>query len=478
MPVMASYPSLFAPFPINGVTLPNRIVLPAMVTRLSGEDGVINADIMDRYVRFAKGEPGLIVVEAMAVHTAKSGPLLRIGTDEFKPGLTELAKRVHGAGPAKVVPQIIHFLKIARSGWRQLVSDLTKDDIREIVVAYGAAARRARECGYDGVELHMAHAYTLSSFLSAKNLRRDEYGGSLANRMRLAGEVIQEVRRTVGRDFLLGVRFDGEECIKGGYSVPDSQAIALRLAQLTVDYVSISAGGKFEDAIHKPGAPLYPYTGYSGDRCMPGADYPDGLNVYIAAGIREWLRQHGFQTPVVATGKISSPAFAERILKEGKADLIGMARPLLADPDWPKKVREGRESTVIRCVYGNICKNLDENFKKVVCVLWPQGSLQAPESSDRQPPTWPADATLTAQYKDGRVFLKWPAATDNQAVQGYSIYRRAKDEPERHIGSNKAHGFTDPDVSPGTTYHYRVQPYDLGGNRGEFTGEAAVEVPG
>ena len=121
MPFMAAYPSLFQPFPINGVTLPNRIVLPAMVTRLSGEDGVINADIMDRYVRFAKGEPGLIVVEAMAVHTAKSGPLLRIGTDEFKPGLTELAKRVHAAGPAKVVPQIIHFLKIARSGWRQMV---------------------------------------------------------------------------------------------------------------------------------------------------------------------------------------------------------------------------------------------------------------------------------------------------------------------------------------------------------------------
>src|SRR5262245_5134563 len=144
------YQSLFQPFPINTMTLPNRIVLPAMVTRLSGEDGVVNQDIVDRYVRFAKGEPGLIVVEAMAVHTAKSGPLLRIGTDEFKPGLTELAKRVHGAGPGKVVPQIIHFLKIARSGWRQTVSDLTKEDIREIVLAYGRAALRARECGYDG----------------------------------------------------------------------------------------------------------------------------------------------------------------------------------------------------------------------------------------------------------------------------------------------------------------------------------------
>jgi 2,4-dienoyl-CoA reductase-like NADH-dependent reductase (Old Yellow Enzyme family) len=127
-----------------------------MVTRLSGEDGLVNADILERYVRFAQGEPGLIVVEAMAVHTAKSGPLLRICGDEFKPGLTELARRVHGAGPSKVVPQIIHFLKIARSGWRQLPADLTKDDLKEIVRAYGEAAVRARECGYDGVELHMA----------------------------------------------------------------------------------------------------------------------------------------------------------------------------------------------------------------------------------------------------------------------------------------------------------------------------------
>ncbi len=474
---MVSFPALFQPFPINGVTLPNRIVVPAMVTRLSGEDGAINADITDRYVRFAKGGAGLIVVEAMAVHTAKSGPLLRICGDEFKPGLTELAKRVHGAGPSKVVPQIIHFLKIARSGWRQLVGDLTKEEIRDIVTAYGAAARRARECGYDGVELHMAHAYTLSSFLSAKNNRKDEYGGSLANRMRLMGEVIEEVRRQVGRDFMLGVRFDGEECIKGGYSVPDSRAIALRMAQLTMDYISVSAGGKFEDAIHKPGAPLYPYTGYSGDRCMPGADYPDGLNVYIAAGIREWIRQHGFQTPIVTTGKISDPAFAERILAEGKADLIGMARPLLADPDWPKKVAAGRADTVIRCVYGNICKNLDENFKKVVCTLWPQGKIQAPESADREPPVWPAGATLSAQFKDGRVYLKWSAATDNEAVQGYAIYRSAKDEPERHIGSNKSHGFTDPDVSPGTTYTYRVQPYDLGGNRGPFSSPATATVP-
>ena len=122
------------------MTLPNRLVLPAMVTRLSGEDGVVNDDIRARYTRFARGGVGLIVVEAMAVHSAKSGPLLRISSDDFVPGPRDLAPRVHDAGPSKVVPQIIHFLKIARSGWRQTVDMLSHEEIDAIVEAYGAAA--------------------------------------------------------------------------------------------------------------------------------------------------------------------------------------------------------------------------------------------------------------------------------------------------------------------------------------------------
>src|SRR5579883_2519207 len=109
------FPNLFTPFRINSITLPNRLVLPAMVTRLSGEDGFVNEAITERYVRFAKGEAGLIVVEAMAVHSAKSGPLLRISSDEYKPKLAALASQVHATSNSKVVPQIIHFLKIARN---------------------------------------------------------------------------------------------------------------------------------------------------------------------------------------------------------------------------------------------------------------------------------------------------------------------------------------------------------------------------
>ena len=469
---------LFEPIQINSMRLANRIVLPAMVTRLSGEDGFVNQDIHDRYIRFAKGEPGLIVVEAMAVHTAKSGPLLRLCSDEYIPKLRDLAREVHDISPSKIVPQIIHFLKIARSGWRQKISELTKEDIKQIVADYGAAAARAREAEFDGVELHMAHAYTLSSFLSRVNKRNDEYGKTLENRMRMMSEVITTVRRTVGSDFPIGVRFDGEECIKNGYTAVDSREIALRMAELGVDYISISAGGKFEDAIHKPGEPLYPYTGYSGDRCMPGASYPDGANVYIADSIKQYINTKGYKTPVVTTGKIIRSEFAESILQAGRADLIGMARALLADPDLPRKVRDGREMTVIKCVYGNICKNLDENFKKVVCVLWPKGALQAPLSYDQQVPQWMnGGADLKAQERTGQVYLEWQEATDNEAIYGYEIFRSEDGGDYERLNAIKRTHFYDISVVGGRNYSYYVQAYDLAGNRSEKSNVATIDVP-
>ncbi|MBL8150791.1 MAG: NADH:flavin oxidoreductase [Blastocatellia bacterium] len=468
---------LFQPLQINSMELSNRIVLTAMVTRLSGEDGYVNKDIRDRYIRFAKGEAGLIVVEAMAVHTAKSGPLLRLCDDSFIPGLRDMAKAVHDCSPSKIVPQIIHFLKIARSGWRQKVQDLTKVEIDQIVINYGDAARRAREAGFDGVELHMAHAYTLSSFLSQRNNRNDAYGRSLENRMRLMSEVIVRCREMVGKDFPIGVRFDGEECIKNGYTVMDSRQIALRMAQLGIDYISISAGGKFEDAILKAGEPLYPYTGYSGDRCMPGDTYPDGANVYIAEGIKSFINSKGYYTPIVTTGKIATPELAESILEEGKADMIGMARALLADPDWPKKVRDGRSDHLIRCIYGNVCKSLDENFRKVVCTLWPKGSLQAPESDDKVAPIWPQSAELKAKIEVGSVRLTWNAASDNEGVYGYEIYRAEGDKDFEKWTSVKRLGHWDTGVVGGERYRYYVRAYDFAGNRSEPSNSVEVAMP-
>src|SRR6202521_1564570 len=151
---------LFEPLHINGIAIPNRVMVPAMVTHLCREDGLVNQDIIDRYAAYAEGGAGLIVVEAMAIHQNKSGSLLRVSDDRFIPGLRELTKRIHDTSDSKVVPQIIHFMKVARSGWRQTIDSLTTDEIDGIVTLFADAAARAREAGYDGVELHSAHAYT------------------------------------------------------------------------------------------------------------------------------------------------------------------------------------------------------------------------------------------------------------------------------------------------------------------------------
>lgn len=469
---------LFTPLQINGMRLENRIALTAMVTRLSGEDGFVNQAILDRYVRFARGEVGLIILEAMAVHGSKSGPLLRISSDEFLPGLTELARRIHETSSSRVVPQIIHFLKVARSGWRQTVDMLSREEIRAIVGQYAAAAYRARQAGMDGVELHMAHAYTLSSFLSKRsNTRTDEYGRTLEGRMRLACEVVAAVRREVGPDFPVGVRFLGDECIKGGYSTNEARVIALRLAQMGVDYISLSAGGKFEDHVPREGQPPYPYTGYSGDRCMPSHEYPDGVNLYIPSAVKSYLVQHGMQTPVLAAGKIATRELAEAVLQEGRADMIGMARGLLADPDLPRKWRDGQEDRVVRCIYCNVCKNLDENFKQVRCFLWPKDSLHAPDQHEWSVPAWPGGAGLKAELRGTAVRLTWNRAPEEAGVQGYDIFRSPDGKSWERIWAGNMVGYTDFSATAGTTWRYMVQAYNAAGGRSPLSNVAEVEMP-
>ncbi|MEQ9638599.1 MAG: NADH:flavin oxidoreductase [Alphaproteobacteria bacterium] len=468
---------LLEPLDINGMMLPNRIVVPAMVTRLSGEDGVVNADIIDRYVRYAEGRVGLIVVEATAIHQAKSGPLLRLGADDFIAGHAELAKRVHDTSDSKVVPQIIHFMKVARSGWRQTIDSLGDDDIADIIRNFGEAAARAREAGYDGVELHSAHAYTLSSFLSKRNRRRDRYGGkTLESRLAMFGDVMAEVRRQVGFDWPVGVRFLAEEAIKDGYVLPEAQRIALRMAQLGVDYISLSVGGKFEDAIHREGQPLYPYTGYSGDRCMPGDWYPPLPNAHLAAGIKRYINDKGYQVPVISVGKISDPDDAERLLAEGQADLIGMARQLLSDPDWVAKVMAGRRDEILHCIYCNVCKQLDENFHQVTCFLWPKNTLQAPPDEPGVGPAWPVDgAEVTATTEDGQVRLAWTKAEGD--VVGYDIYRAEDDGEAGCLEAVKSAKYLDRLVLGGLRYRYYVRAFDRHGRASPPSNVVSVDMP-
>ncbi len=468
---------LFEPLNVGGMVIPNRVMVPAMVTRLSGEDGLVNKDISDRYVRYAQGGAGLIVIEAMAVHQAKSGPLLRISDDRFVPGLADLVRRIHDTSDSKVVPQIIHFMKVAKSGWRQTIDMLSMAEIDRIVEEFGDAVARARAAGFDGAELHSAHAYTLASFLSRANPRTDDYGGdTLEGRLHLIGRIFGNIRQKVGEDFPVGVRFLADEFIKDGYTVNDAKLIGLRLAQLGAAYLSLSVGGKFEDAIHAPGQVPYPYTGYSGDRCMPGDWYPAMPHVHFSAEIKAFIRAHGFDTPVATAGKISNPDDAERLVATGAVDIVGIARGLLADPDWPNKVRRGEIDRIVKCDYCNVCKHLDGTHTRVICALWPQGSLQAPpDDRASEAPRWSADgANLTATIGEGMTTLKW-----NKAA-GAARYDVCRTDPLGKVevaDAVKVTRWEDHGLLAGMPYRYHVCAYGAAGQGGAISNTVTVSLP-
>lgn len=376
-----NFPKLFSSITLRRVTFPNRIQRTSMVSGLSTEDGFVTDELKKRYQREAKGGAGTIVVEAAVIIPSKSPYNLRISDDRFLPGLTELVKAMREVNPeVKIGIQIMQHLKLAKSGWRQKVEDFKSEDLPQIVKDHVEAARRALSAGFDFIEIHMAHAYVLSSFLSRVNKRKDGYGGTLANRMKLPIEVYQGVRNLVGENFPLGIRINGEDFIVEGNTLSQSAVIARKFAQLGADYISVSAGSLFEDAATPPeGSPPDPMSGYSGHRMSPWFWWPDGTHVYLAEGIRNALREAGFDTPVVTAGKIREPKHAEQILEQNKADIIGLCRALLTDPDWPAKALEGREKEIVRCVACNWCLEADSRYEQVKCSRYPEGYLHAPE---------------------------------------------------------------------------------------------------
>lgn len=411
----------FQPIRVGPVALEQRTWVPAMVPWRATEDGVVTQDVLDWYGRFAEGRPGAIVVEATGIRDIASGPLLRIGHDRFLPGLAKLADVVRRAsgGHTRLFIQIIDFLAIRRRpekekyflkyfrpgldeaerrrllalsdqelakllsprewedyqfGYRDRLTDPHLRDLPKILPElFASAAARAEQAGFDGVELHYAHAYTMASFLSALNARDDGYGGPRENRVKLPLEVYRAVRSRVR--FALGCRFLSEEGIPGGSGVDDAVYFGVEFARAGMDFLSLSRGGKFEDAKQPAvGWAAYPYTGPSGYECMPtvlsDARGPFGRNVEATSRIRRAIRAAGLETPVVVTGGIAGFDQAERILERGDADIVGAARQSLADPDWFLKVRLGRGAEVRRCVFTNYCEGLDQKHKKVTCKLW------------------------------------------------------------------------------------------------------------
>src|ERR1700729_1966837 len=398
----ASASRLFSPIAIRDCVLPQRTWVPAMVPWRATEDGFVNDAVVSWYERFARGRPGAIVVEATGIRDVPSGPLLRIGHDRYVEGLRRLTSAVRAAsgGRTRLFIQLIDFLAIRRRpqpskyfarflgiteshrraldaadwpedelrvrlaaldeaaladvltaremeslrfGYRDRVTDLDLPHIRDLPRAlpdlFAEAAARAEAAGFDGVELHYAHAYTMASFLSRSNTRADGYGGTLENRARLPLEVLAEVRRAVGKSFAVGLRFLAEECISGGSTAEDATFFGAAFARAGVDFISLSRGGKFDDA-KQPGIgdAVYPYTGPSGYECMPqyiSDEFgPFGRNADATKSVREAVRAAGLETPVVCTGGVHNFEMAEDMLGRGVCDIVGAARQSLADPDW------------------------------------------------------------------------------------------------------------------------------------------------
>jgi 2,4-dienoyl-CoA reductase-like NADH-dependent reductase (Old Yellow Enzyme family) len=454
---------LFSPVTVGRMRLESRTWVPAMVPWRATEDGFVTDQNLEWYERFARGKPGAIVVEATGIRDLPSGPLLRIGHDRFLPGLRELVATVRRAsdGRTRLLIQIIDFLAVRRRpepekffaryleiqpwhrerlgaedwpeehvratlaqlpeeelarvletrelealhyGYRERVTDMHLAHIRDLPRVmpdlFAQAARRAREAGFDGVELHYAHAYTMASFLSRLNDRTDGYGGPREHRARLPLEVFGRVRETVGADYTVGCRFLSEDCVDGGNTVADTAYFGAEFARAGMDFLSLSRGGKFDDA-KQPGVgwAAYPYTGPSGYECMPqyisDERGPFGRNIDPTAAIRAAVHAAGCTTPVIVTGGIHGFEQAERLLAEGKADVIGLARQSLADPDWFEKVRLGCGAAVRVCEYTNYCEALDQKHQQVTCQLWDREARDEPgvrKSNDGKrrllPPRW------------------------------------------------------------------------------------------
>lgn len=438
---------LFSPVVLGSIELRQRTWIPAMVPWRATEDGFVTEDAIDWYARFARGKPGAIVIEATGIRDIPSGPLLRIGHDRFISGLKQLTDAVREAsgGETRVLIQVIDFLSIRRrpepakyfakflhltdkirenlqaSNWpeervRSMLANLGPEELARVLPAreledlqmgsrervtdmqlahirtlpqvlpglFADAARRAKEAGFDGVELHYAHAYTMASFLSAKNDRPDGYGGPRESRVRLPLEVFAAVRDAVGADFCVGCRYLSDECIDGGSDVDDACYFGTEFARAGMDFLSLSRGGKFDDAQQpQVGWAAYPYTGRSGYECMPAyisdGRGPFGRNIEAGARIRQAIHAAGFSTPVVMVGGIHGFAQAEGILQREEADIIGTARQSLADPDWFLKVRLGRGDEVRVCEYSNYCEGLDQKHKQVTCKLWDRLDLDVPD---------------------------------------------------------------------------------------------------
>jgi 2,4-dienoyl-CoA reductase-like NADH-dependent reductase (Old Yellow Enzyme family)/thioredoxin reductase len=340
---------LLEPILIGGSHVKNRIVMAPMETRLSTISGNITQALIDYYAQRAKGGAGIIIVENTYIDNLASRASLSssgLYSDQLIAGKNLLAEAIQENGALAII-QLSHGGRQARAGatayeavapsavmcsvTKRMPHILTKDEIIKIEDSFAEAAYRAKQAGFDGVELHGAHGYLVCSFLSPlTNLRSDEYGGSLKNRGRFAANILQKIRSKVGAGFIVGYRISASEYIKGGLEPQEACDFVVSI-QHSINYIHVSAG-VYESPSFWAIAPTY---------------VPAGQMIPLASQMKKAVN-----IPVIAVGSLN-PKLAEQVLQEGKADMIAFGRALIADPFMPKKLAEGRQEDIRPCIRGN-----------------------------------------------------------------------------------------------------------------------------
>ncbi len=349
---MDQFSALLQPGSIGTLQLKNRIIMSAMGTALADEKGRATDRLVAYYAARAKGGAGLITPQFAAVSWDSAfAYTLALFDDRHIAEWKKVADAVHEAGSrfsiqlmhvglillySGVVPEGASILVPSISPWMgqdKPYRELTEEDIDRYVKDFAAAAVRAKAAGADMIELHACHGCLVSSFLSPLiNRRKDKYGGSVENRTRFARLIVEGIRREVGKDFPLSVRINGSDGIEGGLTTDEAVQQARILEAAGADAISISGGLEFMSTLSVPSYP-----------------YPEGPMVPMAEKVKKAVK-----VPVIVAGKIKAE-MADKVISEGKVDFIAMGRPLLADPELPNKIREGRVDDVRRCIYCNNC---------------------------------------------------------------------------------------------------------------------------